>query len=123
MSQANSSKYQNHEIYGNKIITNAKNKLFNTFSQQTPQEIIHTSKKNHYQLSLLNITICQNNVLPSLKKSISDSYPTKSTVLHLGKCKIHNQNSLSILYFLQQIILYQKPKIPHFIYIDQPPQS
>lgn len=62
------------QILLNKAITSEETKLqmtkpnYSTLSQQAPQKNTHIQKTNH--LSILNITICQNNVLLLIEKSI-----------------------------------------------------
>lgn len=66
-------------IYG-KQNTNARNKLFNTFSlKKHPRKYSHIKRKKSSQLSLLNIIIFQNHVLSSMLISTFALYPTKAT--------------------------------------------
>ena len=88
----------------------------------------HSRKQNHYAktkaFSFLNKhpkkTFTQPKTISSPYSTLSARPPpfphwkanlklilNKSSNLHPGKCKIHNQNPVSIPYFLQKIILYQ----------------
>lgn len=83
------------------------------FSQKAPKKIFTHQKKKSNKLSLLNIIIF-------LNVDIHFPFiPNRSNKLHLGQCKSHNQNPVSIPHFLQEVILYQNPNPKvHFWHIQ-----